>query len=78
LRVEKVLEEFRRGHEAVRLVGLYIGLKIRDVHYIGWETPHWPLDARLRKWNWVGEAIEKTGRNPFFSWAISLDIIANT
>lgn len=78
LRVEKVLEEFRGGHEAVPLVGLHIGLKLRDVCHIGCGIPHWPLHACLRWWSWVGDAIENIGHNLFFSQATSLDIIANT
>jgi hypothetical protein len=78
LRVEKVLEEFRGSHEAVPLVRLHIGLKLRDVRHIGCGMLHWPLDACLQRRSWVGDAIEKIGRNPFFSQATSLDILANT
>jgi SAM-dependent methyltransferase len=52
------------------------GLRIREVHPIGWGVPHWRLDSMVRGYKWVDDFLETVGRAVLPSQATSLYLIA--
>ena len=52
------------------------GFIIKEIEHIGWGPPHWGLDARIRKYQWVDDLFEIIGKRLFPHQASSLYIIA--
>jgi SAM-dependent methyltransferase len=53
------------------------GLRVLDVHPIGWGLPHWGLDARVRGVKVVDDALEAIGRRFLRGQATSLYVVAS-
>lgn len=52
------------------------GFQINQVKHMGWGSPHWGLDARVRKYKWVDDVFEFFGRIFVPHQASSLYILA--
>lgn len=54
------------------------GLKITEVHHMGWGPPDWDLDARWRRHKWVDDLFEAAGKVFLPQQASSLYVIATS
>lgn len=51
------------------------GLTVQKIHWIGWGVPHWTLDAMIRRFRWVDDALEMFGRGFYPQQASSLYLL---
>lgn len=53
-----------------------VGFSVLQTYPIGYGVPHWSLDARLRNFAWVDDALESVGERYVPSQATSLYLVA--
>ena len=61
--------------ETVRRKCRAAGFNVQAVDPIGWGVPHWTLDALIRRFRWVDDALEQVGRRCLRSQATSLYLL---